>query len=542
MVGLLDEVLIMQLRSKPKSNTLQEVPLNIVGSTTFGRYAKISTEQTFNMLISDNWLVSYAGYKVQNVLGLYGNSGRGLYSSTRLGKLIAVIDNSIFVIESNFFAQLVGKIDTVSGDVFIDENNKKQIAICDKLNLWIYDYENNTFQKSVLPIDDYTGKEVVPGYVTYHDGYFLISSIGSPSWFLSPLTSATDNWNWGGGGGISGTPVTTTIQTKPDICQAVQRFPGRGNLILVFGSTVTELWTDVGGKLFPYQRNSAQSIDYGCLNPSTIAAMNNIVCWLAGNEKSGPTIMYTEGGDIQKISNDGIDFKLSTLKNPTQSYGFMFRQDGHLLYQLTFTDPKDNFSLVYDFNTQKFFTLTDENMNFHIAKKVSFFNETYFFVSTIDGNLYEFSTKYVSYDYGSKGIYEIPRIRVCKNFRLPDQSRFVVNNITFTIEQGDSELNFESKISLMSTNNDIILTTENNVALVLNETIPISAQRVDLTISKDGGVQFSNSVSKILNTFSNRANKFNYWQLGYANDFVPQFRFHGLSKFVCTDGLMSYYQ
>ena len=43
-------------------NAKQE-PVNIVGGSTFGRYRKISSEKTYNMFITDEWLVNTAGYQ-----------------------------------------------------------------------------------------------------------------------------------------------------------------------------------------------------------------------------------------------------------------------------------------------------------------------------------------------------------------------------------------------------------------------------------------------------------------------------------------------
>ena len=54
---------------------IQEVPLKIVGGTHYGRYPKTSVEESWNMIVSDNTLVDYAGYK--NVLSIATN-GQGL--------------------------------------------------------------------------------------------------------------------------------------------------------------------------------------------------------------------------------------------------------------------------------------------------------------------------------------------------------------------------------------------------------------------------------------------------------------------------------
>ncbi len=540
---------------KGRSPTFTQVPLDIVGSTKFGRYPKISVEQTFNMIISDNFLVPFAGH--QQVANIADEAvGRGLFTSVRFNHMIAVISNNVYIISTNNSFTRIGTIATYIGDVYIDENDVHQVAICDQQNIYIYNYIDGTFKLAEtttgVPLD------FIPGYISYQNGRFVAAAVGTATWRLSNvgdgLQFPNDSFHVG------------TFQTKPDEVVATQRFPGRGNTLFVMGKTVTEIWQDVGAQLFPYQRNASQNIDYGCINPATIAFNDNIIVWLAANEKSGPMIAYSTGGDIQKISTDGIDFRFTQLTNPSNSFGFLFRQDGHLLYQLTF--PDDDLTYVYDFNTQKFFTLTNEYMAAHIAKKIAFFNDQYFFVSFTDGNVYEISTTFTTYD----GV-EIPRIRICKNVRLPDASRFVVNNLTFTIEEGDQqnvyvnlELLTEDGLPILTESGEeilvsqgvtvityeplqaqdetILLTESGEEILVASENIVPYAipQTVALSISRDGGESYGSLWTQQLNPRGKRKNRLIYWQLGAANDFVPQFRFWGLSRFVATDGITSIYQ
>jgi len=544
---------------KGRSPTFTQVPLDIVGSTVFGRYPKISVEQTFNMIISDGFLVPYAGHmEVAEIIP--AGQGRALFASTIFNHMIAVIDNGVYVISPNLAVNRVGTISTFKGDVFIDENVSSQIAICDQQAIYIYNTVTGAFTKPNLPDNvSFGGSTFIPGYISYQNNRFVAASIGQPIWRLSAVNDGT---SWPADAQHEG-----TLQTKPDNVVAAQRFPGRGNLLYVFGKTVTEPWQDVGLQLFPYQRNSSVNIDYGCLNPATIAYNENIMVWLAANEKSGPVIAYSTGGDINRISTDGIDFKFTTLTNPGNSYGFLFRQDGHLIYQLTF--PDDNLTYIYDFNTKKFFTLCDENANAHIAKRIAFFNDKYYFVSFIDGNLYQISTQFTTYN-GK----EIPRVRVCRNIRLPDGSRFAINNLTFTLEQGTQENVFLSD-NLLTEDDQIIMTqagenitvgvgglrtfideplqTQSGLDLLteINENIfatvvsnfpqPIP-QSVHLSVSKNGGESFGTIWSKNLNPPGLFRNRLIYWQLGAANDFVPQFRFWGLGRFVATDGIVSIYQ
>lgn len=425
----------------PSNAIAKDFPLKTVGSSVFGRYPKISVESTFNMIISDGWLVDYAGYKnvtAQNTnlripIPINPNGvGRGAFRSTSLGLIVAVVGNGAYLIDNNINITQIGTLNTNTGDVFIAEDTQTNhhIAICDKKQIWIYTHATGTFElateNGVNPID------FTPGYIAYHNGRFLSVDLESAAWRLSDPANGNSQFP-------NSSQFVGGFQTKPDMPTAIVAFPGKSNLILVMGSNVSEFWTDVGAALFPYQRSTGINIDYGCLSSDTVAVFNTMVCWLAGNERSGPFIAYTESGIPQKISTDGIDFKLGNLRNPSDSHGFFFRQDGHLIYQLTF--PTDNFSIIYDFNTGKFFEVTDENMNYHIAKNAVYFNNTYYFVSLNDGNLYEFDTSITNYDYGYNTeseyiIKEIPRVRQTDTFRLPDGSNFITNAIAIPFEMG----------------------------------------------------------------------------------------------------------
>ena len=490
----------------------KQFPLDIVGSSTFGRDPKILSSRTFNMIEADNFLVDYGGYKVVAEI-LSSGEGRGLFSSATANQMIGCVDNNIYAISvfgqtlqnrKIYNVRYIGSINSFAGDVFFDENNTNQIAICDKSDIYIYDYIDLIFQKATLP------EGFIPGYVTYQDGRFIAPDTNSAAWALSQVGDGL-NWFWDPSGG----PVLGAIQTKGTRAVATVRFPGRGNLLLVMGENVSELWTDVGGAQFPYQRSASVNIDYGCLNPATIAAQDSIIVWLGVNEKAGPTIMYSTGSDAKQISTDGINFKFEQLVNPARSTGFFMRLAGHLIYQLTFYDPRDNYSLIYDFTTQKFFDVTDENMNYHIARRVASFDNDYYFISLNDGNLYQIAADFYTYDYGTT-IKNIPRKRVCSNVRLPDSTPCIVNQATMTVEQGNDVDN---------DGND-----------------PIYLPNVSLSVSTNGGISFSGWSDQELNTVGHRQNMVRWWNLGMSNDFVAQFSFNSTGSWKASNGILDTYQ
>lgn len=458
----------------------QIFPLKIVGSTVFGRYPKISIEQTFNMIISDGWLVPYAGHREVLSIDSKGK-GRALFNSIPLQKLVLVIDNNVYLVSKQENFEFRASLESFTGDIFMDENDAGQIAICDKKDIYIFDYKNNLFGKAAL--------DFVPNYITFQNGYFISADATKAQWRLSALN---DGLSWPADANHVG-----SFQSKADIPRAAIRIPGKSNQLFVMGETVTEPWVDVGYRLFPYQKTTAFNIDYGCLNQTTIAASDKFVVWLGVNEKSGPVIVYSAGGPVQQISNDGINFKLAQLERPEDSYGFLFKQDGHLIYQLTF--PFDNLTYIFDFNTEKFFSLSDEKANHHIAKRIAYFNNKYYFIAFNDGNLYEMNSIYTTYD-GA----EIPRTRITPNIRLPDSSAFIVDRFSFPLEQGNSE----------------------------------NLKVIDVSISRDGGKIFGNTSRTDLMELGHRKNKYEIWNLGRANDFVMKFKFWGYDKFVTGNGVV----
>lgn len=546
-----------------RSQSNQTIPINICGSSVFGRYPKIDTEKTYNMFISDNFLVPYAGYEIILAASELGSGleGRGIFTSTKLGALVIVIDDTVWLVRITYnqvthepiFQQIIniGNLQTSTGVVYIVENNKPQILISDNKLLYIYDPSiSGTVLK--VPFLNFT-----PGYITFHDTYFICAasfdttggSVANNSWRLS-----LSNEGYQGPGDTSAWPSTASyvgyLQTKPDNVQAVVRFPSRGNMIFVMGSIVTESWFDTGAQLFPYQRQNQYNIDYGCIQPATVAYMDELVVWLAQNEKSGPIIMASDGGTPKKITTDGIDNLFSELQNPQDSQAFMYRQDGHLFYHINFYS--DNLSLFYDFSTDKFYHASDQNGNYFIASEMAFFQNQYYFVSRNTGNLYAFDTAFTTYQDVETATsvmvnnYQIPRIRICKNVRLPTQDYFIANDIGFTIESGETDYlqqdeSQENSNLFRLLNGGLFLLLNGNNFGFLNNSPAISAQTptVFLSVSYDGGAAFGSEWAYQLPAIGLRRNRLMWWQLGICNDFVPMFRFESIGRIVCTDGILN---
>lgn len=465
------------------------MPLDIVGSSKFSRYEKISRESTYNMIVSDGSLVNAPGYRKITDISPGRARGRANYTSAKYGHNIVVVDDGVYLITSNFSAALIGRLDTFTGDVFISENNANQIVFTQNNNfIYVFNFVENRFDRVDI------GFRI--GRITFIDGYIVAPNLETSEWRLSALNNAKsfpfDSQHVG------------ELQTAPDTvvaCETLER------QLYVFGRNVTEVWLDIptGSNLFPFQRQNSLSIEYGCLSPHTIASNFHRMVWLGNNKASGPVILVSDGGAPRKIETDGINFVLDNLTAPENSYASLFEEDGHIYYLITF--ETDNISYLYDFSEDKFYNATDHNLNYHIARNINYFNKTHVFITGKDGGLYELSSNLFTYKENTQKDDEgftIPRIRITKPTREATSKRFIINNTQVGMDQGYSDKPLEVGISL----------------------------------SKDGAASFGSMWKKALSKFGRRANKMLFRQLGSANDVTFRFDFIGKDRFVINNATM----
>lgn len=525
----------------------EQIAITVCGSSTFGVWPKISLEKTYNMYVSDNWLIGFPGYK-QVALSNVPGEGRAIFRSVRGGFLLAVAGSAVYIVNSNLVATFVGTLGSSSGEVFIDENLSQQICIVDGIKAYIYHYDvNNPLAIGTLTqqtLLEGTGNPVIPNYVCFHAGFFLIASspnsINSFQWYAFVRnTDTTIQWF-----------STQTISTKPDDAIAVRRLPGRSNNVIVFGSSVCEIHTLTGDQVETaatgtYIRVSSYSIDNGCISVSTIAASEETVVWLAVNESNSPVIMVTNGAETRSISTDGIDHLMESIKVPGDSTAFFFRQNGHLFYQLTFFNPQDNLTLAYDFTTNKFFHLSDENLDYHIARDMVYFGEQNYLISLKNAAIYEIGDQFNTYSY-SEDIedvgFMIPRIRICNTIRKKDSSTFRCGLFTFWIEQGINNF-FEQAIcngELITEITEQPIISENGLIMLAEFgqcSYTINRPAVDMSISKTGNESFSNFVRRDLQPMSHFRNQIRWHRIGQANELTVQLRFWNLNRMVVADGI-----
>lgn len=115
--------------------------------------------------------------------------------------------------------------------------------------------------------------------------------------------------------------------------------------ILLFGEQTIEIWENIGSAGFPFARSINGVLEIGCLNGRTVAKQDNSVFWLANDN----TVRRLDGNTPARVSQHGIEQKLSNDVTIAEGKAFAYSQEGHFFYVLTFPEA----TLVYDVTTRE---------------------------------------------------------------------------------------------------------------------------------------------------------------------------------------------
>lgn len=277
----------------------------------------------------------------KEVSALYGTPGLALFATAGLGPIrgcfaaangraFVVSNSGLYEISSGGAATLMGALDSSSGIVSIDENGL-QLAVCDGISVYILIYATNIFSKAV-------DVDIPPaGTLTFIDGYFVISKVGSGSFYISALYD-----------GMSWAPLDfATAESSPDELLRVYNAVGQ---LWLFGTKTTEIWTNTGASAFPFERISGAKMETGILAPHTAIAVDNSIFWV-GRDNIGSGIVYrAQGFSPLRISTNAIEYILQQSPSPGTLRAYTYQQDGHTFYVITGGGLST--TLVYDISTQ----------------------------------------------------------------------------------------------------------------------------------------------------------------------------------------------
>lgn len=228
-----------------------------------------------------------------------------------------------FVVSAQFFVEFIddndvithGELDTQSGLVSIAENNL-QVMVVDGDAGWIFTKADNSWQQITDP-----SFPANPSYVTYQDGYFIVSVAGTQTFFISALG---DGLVWDG-------LDFTSVESSPD--NLVSVFSDNGNLWCL-GNRSVEAYQNTGNADFPFERIPGAIVQTGCAAPFTVQKFDTSIAWLGTDEQGQGIVWVAQGYNVIRISTSAIERRIAEAGDFSEAYAYVYHEQGHIFYCL----------------------------------------------------------------------------------------------------------------------------------------------------------------------------------------------------------------
>ena len=202
----------------------------------------------------------------------------------------------------------------------------KELCLVDGTDGWIYDTSGGLAR---IVDADFAAADTV----TFQDGYFLFNEAGTSRFFISGIDDGT---------AYSAADFADAESNSDDI---VAVFSNQQQ-ILVFKTSVIEIYYNSGNADFPFERVSGGVIQRGCAAAFSIAEEDNTLFFFADDG----TIRRIDGSTPVRVSTHAIEEIIREMPTTADAFAYFITISGHKFYHLTF--PTGGRTFVYDVATK----------------------------------------------------------------------------------------------------------------------------------------------------------------------------------------------
>jgi hypothetical protein len=250
---------------------------------------------------------------------------------TMAGVYYVVNDTTLYEVSELGVATSRG---TIAGTarVSMADNGDKLCIVVPGGNAYVYTASTTTLVQITDP--DYTTSDTV----SFKDGYYIFTETDGTNWFVSALNDPTDIDPLDFG----------SAELDPDkiICSHVTY-----DEVIIFGERTAEVFRNVGGSGFPFERIQGASLEKGCNAKYSPIQWDNDTYFVGGgtNEKTG--IFRISGGIARRISTDAIEQEIQNYSSTevSNSFSFSFSSEGAQFVGFTFRSINiDSKTFIYN--------------------------------------------------------------------------------------------------------------------------------------------------------------------------------------------------
>ena len=426
-----------------------------------------------NAQVCQNFYLETDQTGAKSIIALVGTPGTTLWKDMGVAAemralrvfndfLYAVLGNTLYRIDGTGGVTTIGTILTSTGwlDITSDET---YLCLFEETAGWTWD--GVTFAR----ITD--AQFPLPSGATYQDGYHIMSRTGTNEFYISGFDGALnpDPTSW------SATDFANA-EGAPDILVSpisVQR------ALWLIGAETTEIWYN-SGATFPFDRNPGGFVQVGCAAKRSIATYQGELMFLSDKNQ----VVRARGFNLVPVSTYQIDYLISTMTTIVNAVGFIYTQEGHVFYELTF--PTDSKTICYDLTTGFWHTRASGASDIRSpANCTAWFNNTVLVGHYDNGKIYEYDL--AAYD--DEGTVK-RAIRAAQPLKSGNERTFF----------GVLELDMETGVGTVATPDP----------------------QIALQTSKDGGHTWSAERWKSMGAIGEYKTRVRWNRLGAGRNFVPR--------------------
>lgn len=343
----------------------QEIPF-IGGAYT-------ARSKNLNAQVCQNLYLEMDQTGARNVIALVGCPGMKLWLNVGIPgevrgfhvfneNLYVVVKETVYKITVEKVISTIGTIGTSLGWVDMTDDGI-YLGIFDSTGGWTYD--GITFT-AIADADMPT-----PSGATYQDGYHIVSRAGTDQFFICDQDDPT-SWD------------ATKYATAEGSGDALVSPVSVERQLWLIGTETTEIWYN-SGETFPFTRNPGGFLSIGCNAKRSIATLEGELLFLDDKNR----VVRKQGLQLTPVSTYQIDYLISTMQKTADAVGFIYAQEGHFFYELTF--PTDLKTICFDLTTGFWHTrasgLFDSRSRANCAVR---FNDLVLVGDYENGNIYEY--------------------------------------------------------------------------------------------------------------------------------------------------------
>lgn len=275
-------------------------------------------------------LLGTPGLEQLAISGVLNQVNRGAW--TFEGKPYFVNGTGLYRLESNLTTLTSLGTITGTGRVSIADNGTQMLILVPGSTGYIFTTGPDNLATITDGDFDANGN---PQNVVFMDGYFVLST-DTKKFIVSALNDGT-SYNALDFG---------SAEYNPDAIVAVFRHKSS---LIVFGTETGEVFSNIGGSAFPFQRQQGFILSKGLIARDSIAVTGDSFMYIGNGRDEGPSVWGFTGSTVAKISTPAIDELLETeLENGvlTDVFAYSYSHDGSYFIAWSLADT----TIVYDQN------------------------------------------------------------------------------------------------------------------------------------------------------------------------------------------------